>query len=179
MLSPFVQCHLFHPIIILFGWKSICWTKKIANSLNKQAKLQTIVKICTQSLASTLATLQVGIFLYHVCKEIVLPFHEILSVADNLFGTQTVIFCQRYKGQMKMGRFLVHADYRRNDIFPAHTVNENIACPLEISAFRLDDVEVVFASAGVNVGIAGILFFLSFVMALQCSCKSALVFFKS
>lgn len=125
---------------------------------------------------------------------------------------------------MKMGRFLVHVDYRRDDIFPTHTVNEEIACSLEkglyclwgfslkelracgnqrinkfgavlscsapgffdtlldeviISALRLDDVEVVFASACVNVGIAGIFFFLSFVMALQRSCRSALVFFKS
>ena len=80
-------------------------------------------------LAGTLATFQIGIFLYHVGKEIVLPLREIFPVADNLFGTQAVIFCQRYKDQMKMGRFFIHVDYRRNNIFPAHTVNEEIACP--------------------------------------------------
>ncbi len=36
-----------------------------------------------------------------------------------------------------------------------------------ISALRLDDMEVVLAPAGVNVGIAGVLFFLPFVMGFQ------------
>ena len=48
-----------------------------------------------------------------------------------------------------------------------------------VSTLRLDDMEVVLAPAGVNVGIAGILFFLSFVMGFQRSCRIALVLLKS
>ena len=48
-----------------------------------------------------------------------------------------------------------------------------------IASLRLDDVEIVLAPAGVNVGIAGVLFFLSFVMGFQRSCRISLVFFKS
>ncbi len=48
-----------------------------------------------------------------------------------------------------------------------------------VPALRLDDMEVVFAPAGVNVGIAGVLFLLPFVMGFQRSCRIALVFFKS
>ena len=48
-----------------------------------------------------------------------------------------------------------------------------------IAALRLDDVEIVLAPAGVNVGIAGVLFLLPFVMGFQWSCRIALVFFKS
>ena len=47
-----------------------------------------------------------------------------------------------------------------------------------IPSLRLDDMEVVFAPACVNVGIAGILFFLSFVMGFQRPCRVALVFLK-
>ena len=47
------------------------------------------------------------------------------------------------------------------------------------SDLRLDDVEIVLAPAGVNVGIAGVLFLLPFVMGFQRSCRIALVFFKS
>ena len=48
-----------------------------------------------------------------------------------------------------------------------------------VPALRLDDVEVVFAPAGVNIWVAGILLFLPFVMGFQRSCRIALVFFKS
>ena len=44
-----------------------------------------------------------------------------------------------------------------------------------IASLRLDDVEIVLAPAGVNVGIAGILLFLSFVVGFQRSCRIALV----
>ena len=40
-------------------------------------------------------------------------------------------------------------------------------------------LEIVLAPAGVNVGIAGVLVFLPFVMGFQRSCRIALVFFKS
>ena len=48
-----------------------------------------------------------------------------------------------------------------------------------VSALWLNDMEVVLAPAGVNVGIAGVLFLLPFVMGFQRSCRIALVFFKS
>ena len=48
-----------------------------------------------------------------------------------------------------------------------------------VPALRLDDVEIVLAPAGVNVGIAGVLFLLPFVMGFQRSCRVALVLFKS
>ena len=48
-----------------------------------------------------------------------------------------------------------------------------------VPALRLDNVEIVLAPAGVNVGIAGVLFLLPFVMGFQRSCRVALVLFKS
>ena len=47
-----------------------------------------------------------------------------------------------------------------------------------IASLRLDDVEIVLAPAGVNVGVAGVLFFLPFVMGFQRPCRVALVFLK-
>ena len=44
-----------------------------------------------------------------------------------------------------------------------------------IASLWLDDMEVVFAPAGVNVGVAGVLLFLPFVMGFQRSCRVALV----
>ena len=44
-----------------------------------------------------------------------------------------------------------------------------------VSALWLDNVEVVLAPAGVNVGIAGVLFLLPFVMGFQRFCRIALV----
>lgn len=48
-----------------------------------------------------------------------------------------------------------------------------------VSVLRLYDMEVVLAPAGVNVGIAGVLLFLPFVMGFQRSCWIVLVLFKS
>ena len=48
-----------------------------------------------------------------------------------------------------------------------------------IASLRLDDMEVVFALCRVNVGIAGILFLLPFVVGFQRPCRVALVFLKS
>ena len=48
-----------------------------------------------------------------------------------------------------------------------------------VPARPLDDMEIVLAPAGVNVGIAGVLFLLPFVMGFQRSCRIALVLFKS
>lgn len=48
-----------------------------------------------------------------------------------------------------------------------------------VPARPLNNVEIVLTSAGVNVGIAGVLFLLPFVMGFQRSCRIALVFFKS
>lgn len=47
-----------------------------------------------------------------------------------------------------------------------------------IASLRLDDMEVVLALSGVNVGVAGILFFLPFVMGFQRPCRVALVLLK-
>ena len=173
--------------------------------------------------AGTLPTLQVGIFHHHIGVKIVLPLRQVCPVADNLLCAQAVVLCQRNKGQMQVGRFLVHVYHRRHDIFPAYPSNEEVRCPLEerlyllwgfplkklraggyqridkpcavlagsapglfnpalneavIASLRLDDMEVVLAPAGVNVGIAGILFFLSFVMGFQRPCRVALVLLK-
>ena len=49
-----------------------------------------------------------------------------------------------------------------------------------VVAFRLlDDVKIVLAPAGVNVRVAVILFFLSFVMGFQRSCRVAFVILPS
>ena len=48
-----------------------------------------------------------------------------------------------------------------------------------IASLRLDDMEVVLALGGVNVRIAGILFFLPFVMGFQRPCRVALVLLKT
>ena len=48
-----------------------------------------------------------------------------------------------------------------------------IVCPL-----RLDDIEIVFAPACVNVGVTGVLFFLPFVLGFQRPCRVALVLHK-
>jgi len=48
-----------------------------------------------------------------------------------------------------------------------------------VPALRLDDMEVVFAPAGVNVGVAGVFVFLPFVMGFQRPCRVALVLLKT
>ena len=160
---------------------------------------------------------------HHIGVNIVLPLRQVCPVANNLFSAQAVVLCQRNKGQMQVGRFLVHVYHRRHDIFPSYPANEEVRRPLEkrlyllwgfpleklragsyqridkpcavlagsapgllnpalnevvIASLRLDDMEVVFAPACVNVGIAGILFFLSFVMGFQRPCRVALVLLK-
>ena len=50
---------------------------------------------------------------------------------------------------------------------------------MEIPALRLDDMEIVLALCRVNIRVAGILFFLPFVMGFQRPCRVALVFCKS
>ena len=174
--------------------------------------------------AGTFPTLQVGVFLYHVGVKIVLPLCEVGSVPDNLFGAQAVVLRQRNKGQMQMGRFLVHVYHHRHNIFFPYPLDKEVSRPLEkrlyllwglaleklrtgdderidkpcavllcpapslfnaalneviVSALWLNNVKVVLAPAGVNVGIAGVLFFLPFVMGFQRSCRIALVFLKS
>ena len=77
-------------------------------------------------LAGALPTLQVRIFLHHVGVKVILPLRQVRPVADDLFGAQAVVLCQRHKGQMQVGRFLVHVYHRRHDIFTAYPVNEEI-----------------------------------------------------
>ena len=64
-------------------------------------------------------TLQVGVFLHHIGVKIVLPLRQVCPVADKLLCAQAVVLCQRNKGQMQVGRFLVHVYHRRHDIFPS------------------------------------------------------------
>ena len=173
--------------------------------------------------AGALPTLQVRIFLHHIGVKIVLPLRQVCPVADNLLCTQAVVLCQRNKGQMQVGRFLVHVYHRRHDIFPSYPANEEVRRPLEkrlyllwgfpleklragsyqridkpcavlagsapglfnavlnemiVPALWLDDMKVVLAPACVNVGVAGVLFFLSFVMGFQRPCRVALVLLK-
>ena len=173
--------------------------------------------------AGALPTLQVRIFLHHIGVKIVLPLRQVCPVADNLLCTQAVVLCQRNKGQMQVGRFLVHVYHRRHDIFPSYPANEEVRRPLEkrlyllwgfpleklragsyqridkpcavlagsapgllnpalnevvIASLRLDDMEVIFTTAGVNVGVAGVLFFLPFVMGFQRPCRITLVLLK-
>ncbi len=76
--------------------------------------------------ACALPTLQAGVLLQHIGVKIVLPLCQIGPVAYDFFGAQAVVFRQRNKGQMQVGRFLVHVYYRRHDIFPAYPVNEEV-----------------------------------------------------
>ena len=59
-------------------------------------------------LAGAFPTLQVRIFFHHIGVKIVLPLCQIRPVADDFFRAQAVVLCQRNKGQMQVGRFLVH-----------------------------------------------------------------------
>ena len=45
-----------------------------------------------------------------------------------------------------------------------------------VASLRLDDMEIVFTTAGVNVGVAGVFVFLPFVMGFQRPCRVALSF---
>mgnify|MGYP004715327427 CR=1 FL=1 len=175
-------------------------------------------------LAGAFPTLQVGVLLHHTGVKIVLPLRQIGPVADNFFGAQAVVLCQRHKDQVQMGRFFIHVYHSRNDVLPAHPVNEEVRRPLEVGryllwglaleklraggnqrihkpgavpagataslfntvlykvvvpALRINNVKIVLAPAGVNVGIAGVLFLLPFVMGFQRSCRISLVLFKS
>lgn len=88
-------------------------------------------------LAGAFPTLQVGIFLHHVGVKIILPLRQVCPVADNLLSAQAVVLCQRNKGQMQVGRFLVHVYHRRHDIFPPYPVGEEIRRPLEKRLYLL------------------------------------------
>ncbi len=90
-------------------------------------------------LAGTFPTLQVGIFLHHIGVKIVLPLRQVCPVADNLLSAQAVVLCQRNKGQMQVGRFLVHVYHRRHDIFPSYPANEEICRPLEERLYLFGD----------------------------------------
>ena len=67
--------------------------------------------------------------------KIVLPLRQISPIAYDFFGAQAVVFRQRHKGQMQVGRFLVHVYHRRHDILPAYPVNEEVRRPLEVSCY--------------------------------------------
>ena len=62
---------------------------------------------------------------------------------------------------------------------PASGLLDTALNEVVIASRPLDDMEVVFTSACVNVGVAGVLFFLSFVMGFQWPCRVALVLLKA
>ena len=66
-----------------------------------------------------------------------------------------------------------HADRPNRDVYKRQALNEGV-----IASLRLDDMEIVFAPACVNVGVTGVLFFLPFVMGFQRPCRVALVLLK-
>lgn len=78
-----------------------------------------------------LPTFQIRVFFYHVGVKIVLPLCQVCPVAADFFCTQPVILRQRHKGQMQVGRFLVHVYHGRDDILPAYPPYEEIRRPLE------------------------------------------------
>ena len=61
---------------------------------------------------------------------------------------------------------------------PASGLLDTALNEVVIASLRLDDMEIVFAPACVNVGVTGVLFFLSFVMGFQRPCRVALVLLK-
>ena len=58
--------------------------------------------------AGALAALQIGVFFDHVLPKSVLPLRQLPLVADDLLGGEPLVRCQRDKGKVHMGRFLVH-----------------------------------------------------------------------
>ena len=103
--------------------------------------------------AGTLTPLQVGVFLHHIGVKIVLPLRQIGPVAYDFFGAQAVVFRQRHKGQMQVGRFLVHVYHRRNDILPAYPVNEEVCRPLEVGRYLFRGLALEKLRAGGYEGI--------------------------
>ena len=59
---------------------------------------------------------------------------------------------------------------------PASSLLDTALNEVVIASLRLDDMEVVFTPACINVGVAGVLFFLSFVMGFQRPCRLPLCF---
>ena len=43
----------------------------------------------------------------------------------------------RHKDQVQMGRFFIHVYHSRNDVLPAHPVNEEVRRPLEVGRYLL------------------------------------------
>ena len=103
--------------------------------------------------ACALPTLQAGVLLQHIGVKIVLPLCQIGPVAYDFFGAQAVVFRQRNKGQMQVGRFLVHVYYRRHDIFLAYPVNEEVRRPLEVGRYLLRGLALEKLRAGGYEGI--------------------------
>ena len=101
-------------------------------------------------LAGAFPTLQVGVLLHHTGVKIVLPLRQIGPVADNFFGAQAVVLCQRHKDQVQMGRFFIHVYHSRNDVLPAHPVNEEVRRPLEVGRYLLWGLALEKLRAGGN-----------------------------
>ena len=61
-------------------------------------------------LAGAFALFQLRVLLDHVLPELVLPFHKVLAVADDLFRAQPSVRSQGHKAEMQVRRFLVHVN---------------------------------------------------------------------
>lgn len=96
---------------------------------------QTGGNMLSACLAGTLPTLQVGIFLHHIGVKIVLPLCQVCLVVDAFLSAQVVVFRQRDKDQMQVGRFFVHVYHRRHDIFfPYPPARKKLVSPLGTSS---------------------------------------------
>ena len=82
-------------------------------------------------LAGAFSTLQVRAFLHHVGVKIVLPLRKACPVAQNLFWRTGGCHLSAERKSNAGGRFLVHVNYRRHDIFPAYPLDQKISRPLK------------------------------------------------
>ena len=69
--------------------------------------------------AGALTALKFGVFSDHVLPVIVLPGDKLLPVANDLFGSQPAVVCQRNECNVHMRRLFIHVDDGRDEtVFP-------------------------------------------------------------
>ena len=124
--------------------------------------------------------MQVGCFLVHVyhCRHDIFPAHPPDEKIRRPLEKRLYLLWRLLLEKLRTGGN--ERIYKPGAVFPCTATGlfDTVLNKMIVPAFRLDDMEVVFAPAGVNVGIAGVLFFLSFVMGFQRPCRVALVFLK-
>ena len=62
---------------------------------------------------------------------------RITANADRTLKITHLLYGNYIKGQMQVGRFLVHVYHRRHDIFPSYPANEEVRRPLEKRLYLL------------------------------------------